>query len=134
MIEIEQIIELQTNSETEKLLFRTRFLVDQHFTFYFEAKSREFGGKSHFCVSRSELKQFSTDLLRLHSDLEGVSHLSDYDSDSYIKFEINKSGQLFVTGQIGGSHEDHFMKFTFQTDQTCIPKFVRDIQTLTANK
>ena len=66
----------------------------------------------------------------MHSSLSGSSKLSDNDSDGFVEFTISENGRLQVVGQVGGSHEDHFVKFEFQTDQTCIPQFVDDFKKL----
>lgn len=46
------------------------------------------------------------------------------------KFKIEPNGRLVIRGQVGGAHEDHFVKFKFHTDQTCIPQFLQDIRSL----
>lgn len=66
----------------------------------------------------------------MHSTLMGSAKLSDNDSDGFVAFTISENGQLQVCGQVGGSHEDHFVKFEFWTDQTCIPQFVDDFKKL----
>ena len=130
MQEIKDIIELQTNSQTERLTFATRYLVQINFTFDLTVISGKFSGTSHFCVRRDEIEKFCEDLTKMHLSLTGSSRLSDNDSDGFIKFSVNEYGHLQVGGQVGGSHEDHFLKFRFQTDQTCIPKFIDDFEKL----
>ena len=70
----------------------------------------------------------------MHVTLSGTTHLEDNDSDGFVKFEIESNGRLKVMGQVGGTHEDHFVKFKFQTDQTVIPLFVQDFKLLLENK
>jgi hypothetical protein len=70
------------------------------------------------------------DLKSSYSTLSGETRLEDNDSDAFIEFQIEPNGRLHVIGQIGGTHEDHFVKFKFQTDQTCIPVFVEDFKSL----
>ena len=70
------------------------------------------------------------DLIRMHSTLFGSTRLEDNDSDAFIEFEIESNGRLIVCGQVGGTHEDHFVRYKFQTDQTCIPYFVNDFKSL----
>ena len=134
MIEIDDIIELQTNTETERLSFATRYLVYENFTFSLTSLSNSFCGTSHFCVRRDEIEKFCNELSKIHSFLTGSARLDDNDSNGFVFFEIEQNGHLNVIGQIGGSHEDHYMKFKFQTDQTCIPKLVRDFKTLLLNQ
>lgn len=130
MKEIDDIIELKTNTETERLSFATRYLVQINFTFDLTVLSDGFGGTSHFCVRREQLEQMCSDLTNMHLKLFGKTNLDDNDSDGFVEFEIKTNGRLNVSGQVGGTHEDHFVKFKFQTDQTCIPQLVQDFNSL----
>jgi len=130
MIEIDDIIELKTNTETERLSFTTRYLVQINFTFDLTVLSDGFSGTSHFCVRRDQIEKMCTDLTNMHSTLTGTTILEDNDSDGFVEFEIESNGRLIVNGQVGGTHEDHYVKFRFQTDQTCILQFVHDFNTL----
>ena len=130
MKEIDDIIELKTNTETERLSFATRYLVYINFTFDLTVLSDNFSGTSHFCVRREQLEKLCSDLTNIHLTLSGVTILEDNDSGGFVKFDIEQNGQVYVSGQVGGTHEDHFVKFKFQTDQTCIPQFVQDFKSL----
>jgi hypothetical protein len=130
MKEINYIIELKTNTETEKLSFATRYLVYINFTFDLSVLSDNFSGTSHFCVRREQLEKLCADLTNMHLTLSGTAILDDNDSDGFVEFEIEQNGRLNVSGQVGGTHEDHFVKFKFQTDQTCMPPFVQDFRSL----
>jgi hypothetical protein len=66
----------------------------------------------------------------MYSSLNGSTSLEDTDSDGFVRFSMEQSGHVIVTGQVGGSYEDHFMKFKFQTDQTCIPNFIQGFKNL----
>jgi len=134
MIEIHDIIELQTNTETEMLSFATRYLVYENFTFDLTALANKFSGTSHFCVRRQEIAKFCDDLQLMYSTLKGNAILTDNDSDGFVELSITQSGQLNVKGQVGGSHEEYFLKFAFRTDQTTIPKFIQDFRTLLQNE
>jgi hypothetical protein len=127
---IDDIIELKTNTETERLSFATRYLVQINFTFDVTVLSDGFGGTSHFCVRREQLEKMFADLTNMHLAVSGTTMLDDNDSDAFVQFEIEANGRLIVSGQIGGTHEDNFVKFKFQTDQTCIPQFVLDFGSL----
>ena len=130
MIKIDHIIELKTNTETERLSFTTRYLVYINFTFDLTVLSDNFYGTSHFCVTRDELEKMCSDLTNMHLKISGKTKLDDNDSDGFVEFEMEPNGRLNVSGQVGGTHEDHFVKFKFQTDQTCIPPFVEDFKSL----
>ncbi len=123
-------IELKTYKETELLLFATRYLVQINFTFDLTVLSDSFIGTAHFCVRRDQLEDMCSDLTNMHLKLSGTTKLDDNDSDAFVEFGIEPNGRLNVTGQVGGTHEDHFVKFKFQTDQTCIPQFVQEFKAL----
>jgi hypothetical protein len=130
MKEIDDIIELKTNTETERLSFATRYLVQINFTFDLTVLSDGFSGTSHFCIRRDQLEQMCSDLTNMHLKLFGKTNLEDNDSDGFVEFEIETNGRLNISGQVGGTHEDHFIKFKFQTDQTCINQLVQDFNSL----
>jgi hypothetical protein len=130
MIEIDAIINLKTNTTTEQLTLATRYLVEKNYSFDLTVLSNGFGGTSHFCVRQEQLKKMCTDLINMNSVLSGKTLLEDNDSDAFIEFEIEFNGRLNVMGQVGGTHEDHLVRFKFQTDQTCINSFVDDFKSL----
>jgi hypothetical protein len=134
MIEIDDIIELQTNSDTEKLSFATRYLVYENFTFDLTVQSDKFCGTSHFCVRRDEIDKFCNDLSAMYSSLKGSTRLTDNDSDGFIEISVSEQGHVNVKGQVGGTHEDHFVRIAFMTDQTSIPKFIQDFRDLLKNE
>lgn len=70
------------------------------------------------------------DLTNMHSALLRITALDDNDSVGFVEFEIEPNGRLNVSGQVGGTHEDNFVKFKFETNQTCIPQFVQDFKSL----
>lgn len=130
MIELQNTIELKTYSKEEQLSFSAKYLVEINFTFDLHVKSNGFTGTSSFCVRKDEIERFCDELLQLYSLLSGCSIINDEDSDSYVQFNVEPYGHIYVRGQVGGSHEDHYMKFCFQTDQTCLPYFIEGFNNL----
>lgn len=130
MITIDNIIELKTNRTTERLSFATRYLVQINFTFDLTVLSEKFKGTSHFCVRRQQIEKLCADLTEMKEILSGNTILEDNDSDATINFLIERNGQVTVFGQVGGSHEDNYLKFKFQTDQTCIEPLIEDFDKL----
>lgn len=130
MIEINDIIELKTNRETERLSFGTRYLVQINFTFDLTVLTDGFSGTSHFCVRRGQLENLCSDLATMKQTMSGKTTLEDNDSDASVSFEMKPNGQIIVYGQVGGSHEENYLKFSFQTDQTCIEPFLTDFHKL----
>mgnify|MGYP000482277283 CR=1 FL=1 len=66
----------------------------------------------------------------MKDSLSGNTNLEDNDSDASVNFQIERNGQVFIFGQVGGSHEDNYVKFKFQTDQTCIEPLIEDFHKL----
>src|SRR4051812_5990463 len=130
MIKIDDIIELKTNRSNERLFFATRYLVQINFTFDLTVSSNGFSGTSHFCVRRDQIEKMCSDLTIMKQSLFGNTTLEDNDSDASVNFQIQSNGHVIVYGQVGGSHEENYFKFTFQTDQTCIEPFVTDFHKL----
>lgn len=130
MIEIDDIVELRTNTKSERLSFATRYLVQINFTFDLTVLSAGFSATSHFCLRCDQLEKMCADLTNMQLTLSGTTILDDNDSDGFVEFEIDPNGRLNVSGQVGGTYEHHYMKFKFQTDQTCISQFVQDFYTL----
>jgi len=134
MIKIDDIIELKTNRETERLSFATRYLVQINFTFDLTVVSNGFSGTSHFCVRRDQIETMCYDLITMKQAMSGNTTLEDNDSDASVSFQMKPHGQVIVYGQVGGSHEENYLKFSFQTDQTCIEPFLTDFYKLLKNE
>ncbi|MBF0694886.1 MAG: hypothetical protein IR153_07510 [Flavobacterium sp.] len=134
MIEIDDIIELKTNRETERLSFATRYLVQINFTFDLTVLSNGFCGTSHFCVRRDQIEKMSSDLSIMKQAMSGNTTLEDNDSDASVNFQMKPNGQVIVFGQVGGSHEENYLNFSFQTDQTCIEPLLTDFHKLLKNE
>lgn len=134
MIEIDHIIELKTNRETERLSFATRYLVQINFTFDLTVSSNGFNGTSHFCVRRDQIEKMCSDLKTMKEAMIGNTTLEDNDSDASITFQMKPHGQVIVYGQVGGSHEENYLKFSFQIDQTCLEPLFTDFHKLLKNE
>ncbi len=130
MIKIDNIIELKTNRSTERLSFATRYLVQINFTFDLTVSSNGFSGTSHFCVRRDQIEKICSDLTTMKHSLFGNTILEDNDSDASVNFQIQSNGHVLVYGQVGGSHEENYLKFKFQTHQNCIEPLVTDFHKL----
>lgn|GEM_PF-997020 len=127
---INDIIELKTNRETERLSFSTRYLVQINFTFELTVLSNGFSGTSHFCVRRDQIEKMCSDLTTMKLAMSGNTTLEDNDSDASINFQMKPYGQVIIYGQVGGSHEENYLKFSFQIDQTCIDPLLTDFYRL----
>ena len=134
MIEIDEKIELKTNRETERLSFATRYLVQINFTFDLTVISDGFSGTSHFCVRRDQIEKMCSDLTIMKQAMSGNTTLEDNDSDASVNFQMESNGQIIVFGQVGGSHEGNYLRFSFQTDYTFIEPLLTDFNKLLKNE
>ncbi len=130
MIKIEDIIELKTYSETKRLSFATRYLVQKNFTFDLTVLSNGFCGTSHFFALRDPIETMCSDLRIMKQTMTGSAESEDNDSDSNVNFLMKPFGQVIVFGQVGGSSEENCLKFTLQTDQTCLEPILFDFRKL----
>lgn len=134
MIKIDDIIELKTNSKTEQLSFATRYLVQINFTFDLTVVSNSMSATSHFCVRRDQIEKMCSELTTMNQVMAGNTALEDNDSDASVNFQMKPDGQVIVFGQVGSSHEENYLKFSFQTDQTCIEPLLEDFHKLLKNE
>lgn len=109
----------------KELAIEHLYSVEDYFTFNIWVKSGSFSGASHFCLPKEVIKLSIEKLTKMNNELTGCCEIADNDSDAYITFSMDKFGHMIVSGQIGGSQEEHFMKFRYNTDQTIIDKLVK---------
>lgn len=132
MIEIDCKFELPTHRTDKKLAIAGMYRVEDYITFRIQAISGAFSGEDSFCSTRKDLSAYSAQLTDMYNTLSGKAVLLDYDSDNFLQFEMHDTGSLTLTGQLGGSHREHFVKFEFDTDQTALPSFIYGLSNLFA--
>ena len=118
------------NENNNVFIIEHIYTVEEYFTFNIKIKSGEFSGSSNFCIPKFEIIKIGDALSKMYNELKGFCEIKDFDSDAYIRLDMDKFGHMFIFGQIGGSHEDHFMKFKFTSDQTVLDKFINIIEKL----
>jgi hypothetical protein len=117
-------------NESQCLIINHLYTVEEYLTLNFLVKSGEFSGKSNFCVSKERIELIVQSLREVHKNLLGRIDIEDYDSDAHLVFELNRLGQAIVSGQIGGSHEEHIMRFKFISDQTILERLINLLSTI----
>ena len=95
------------------------YTVEKYITFHVYIMSGDFSGCSNFCTSALDM---------LHERLYGEYTLTDYDSDDYILFQFQKYGHLKISGQVGGSQSDQFLKFSLYSDQTFLRRLITELR------
>lgn len=118
------------DSDEEKIYIEHLYTVEDYFTFNIKIKSGEFSGASNFCIARENIVSIIENLSEMYTELKGYCEINDCDSDANIKMKMDKYGHVFVFGQIGGSHEEHSMKFRFNTDQTVLNRLIKMLKTI----
>ena len=122
--------QILVNSEGKELVVEHLYTVEGYFTLSIKVKSGEFAGASNFCMPKESVVSIIETLSIMNKDLKGCCEVKDYDSDAYVIVEMDKFGHVALCGQIGGSHEEHFMKFKYETDQTILEKLIRIFKSL----
>ena len=113
------------NSEGKELYLEHLYTVEDYFTFNIRVKSGDFSGASNFCMPKTSIISLIDNLEKMYTKLKGRSQLTDSDSDAYVRFEMENLGHMSISGQIGGSHQDHYMKFAYTVDQTVLRYFIQ---------
>ncbi len=116
------------NLEEKGFILKHLYTVEDYLTFNIKVKSGEFSGASNFCLLNKDILSIIDKLSNMKKDLKGHCELKDSDSDSYILIQMEKHGHLFISGQVGGSHEDHVMKFKYMADQTILIEFIEALK------
>lgn len=121
---------LCSNLDEDRLVIEHLYTVEDYITFKLDVKSGPFTGSSHFCILKQKLHLVIEEMNNMYKDLKGSCELKDYDSDAFITLEMKRLGHVSIFGQIGGSQEDHNMRFKFTSDQTGLAIVLRSLQTL----
>ncbi|MGE7274881.1 WapI family immunity protein [Brevibacillus panacihumi] len=111
------------DTENKKLIIEYLYNVEEYHTMTFKVESKGFKGVSNFCFSKDDLLEILEKIESIIKELRGSIEIRDRDSDANICITMENFGQLVVHGQIGGSFEDHYLKFNFDSDQTILNKF-----------
>ncbi|MFD2701952.1 hypothetical protein ACFSVM_15920 [Paenibacillus shunpengii] len=113
-------IDAVISNDSQLLCLEHLYTVDDYLTLSIRVKSGGFSGESNFCISKERINLIIEKLREMQRNLLGSITLDDYDSDANIIFKVSGLGHLVITGQIGGSHAEHMLKFKFVSDQTII--------------
>ncbi len=108
------------SSKDKKLSVEYLYCVEDYHTMTFKVESSGFSGQSNFCISNDSILNILNSLESAMEDLTGDVVIRDRDSDAHIGISMKNFGKLVVSGQIGGSFEDHFFNFKFESDQTIL--------------
>ncbi len=114
--------------KSEQALFFLEHLytIKENITFSVYIKSFRYSGEYSFCVHYKKITEIIFTLELMNRKLEGEVTLKDTGSDAFVMLSFDPKG-LFVSGQIGGSHEDNYMVFRFKADQVIIGALINKL-------
>ncbi len=104
------------------------YSIDDYINIKIFIKSNGFSGWNQFCLSKFKIEELLEHLLDFNNLNAGSYKINDFDSDSFINISATSKGRLAFDGQMGGSHNDHYMKFKFNTDQSIINQFIYSLK------
>lgn len=113
-------------SEHAQLKMEHLYNVEINATFSISVDSYGFCGSYNFCIHDNDMTRILLELQELNDRNRKLCRISDCDSDAYLCLEI-KCKNIKVSGQLGGSYEDNFIKFGFSADFSLIASLIKII-------
>lgn len=102
------------------LSFESLYCIGGYVTFEILVSTSGFAGNCNFCIGEKIIQDYTNCLDTMISLLDGEVIVRDCESDAFLKFYFENNMNLYVLGQIGGSHEDNMLKFKMKADQTLL--------------
>jgi hypothetical protein len=96
-------------------------------TFYVKVVSGDFSGVSEFEYNIKDFIRFIKEIKDLYDFKLQKVELNDISYGSNIKFSLDKTGHIMVSGTIYGNAAEHSLTFIFTTDQTAIKAFCKSL-------
>ncbi len=110
-------------SEQALVLIDHLYTVGENITISVYIKSFRYSGEYSFCLHYKKITEIIFSLELMSRKLQGEVTLKDTGSDSFVLLGYEPKG-LFVSGQIGGSHEDNYMVFKFKAEHSLISSLI----------
>ena len=99
------------------------YYIDSYYTIGVVTSVDDFKGRRDFCLSYDNLMSFIYKSKEMLKTLKGTVTLEDYDSESFILFELT-TFQLNVSGTFTDASGGLRFDFSFVTDQTFLGNLV----------
>lgn len=126
---------------TARLMYEDNFLIISNFMYHqqdiyyntsfdLEVRSGSFCGIAPCEYDIKEFRKFIQELLEMYDFNKQIVMLNDICYGSKVKFEINKTGHIEVSGEIFGKAMEHSLKFFFVVDQYVLKLFVLELQNM----
>ncbi|HSR13840.1 MAG TPA: hypothetical protein VLS90_20500, partial [Thermodesulfobacteriota bacterium] len=122
---------LKTNDETQSLHFKDieRFPDGSGYGATILVRSRGFSVATRFYFEPQPLEAFLVGLKMMDRSLKGKAMLKPLWEGHFVEFEMGTLGRVRVRGEIiEYSHMRQSLHFAFETDQTCLSPFIRDLE------
>jgi hypothetical protein len=103
---------------------------DGYVSFSVVVVSGGFSGASGFCLPVDSLRDAVSSLSRIDHDLSGSYQIDDCESDDFILLEYLSQGHLRVSGQVGGSFNNQYLRYEFDTEQTAMNAVVASLRSM----
>lgn len=124
-------IDLQTYDEQRQLSFRSLKRTGNSFSGIVRIQSGGFSAERPIYFELHNIQSFCDQLESLDRLNPGTAKLRGDYEDDYLEFELLSNGHVHVTGELVEHSElGQHLEFGFQTDQTCIRPFLRDLHKL----
>lgn len=112
------------SSEQNEFIISPLYLMEDCFTFVIKINSGEFRGICSFSIFLSEINTLIKKMSYMYEHLDGECIFHDTESDAFIAIQMLKYGNLTIYGQLGGTHQDHLMKFKCSMDKTILNNLI----------
>jgi len=115
------------DTDSSEISIEHLYTIGGYATYHISVRSGDFSGKSNFCCSIETINSYMKQIDEMYTKLSGGIFIADCESDAYIEFNFKGGRSIWVSGQIGGSHEAHIMRFEFMADQIILPGLKRTL-------
>ncbi len=124
---------------TAKLIYKNDYLVisdfiynqeDEYYntSFVLEVRSGCFSGIAPCEYEINEFRKFVCELSKMYDFQQQVVILNDICYGSTVKFEMDKTGHVEISGEIFGEAAVHSLQFSFVVDQSVLKQFIFELQ------
>jgi len=96
--------------------------------FNLAVSSGDFSGCAPCEYDIKEFRRFIDELENLYNFKMSEVLLDDICYGSKVKFLMNKTGKLEISGEIFGCAAEHSLKFVFLADQTALKSFIAELK------
>ena len=127
---------------TAKLIYEDNYLMINNFIYYqqdiyyntsfdLEIRSGSFSGVAPCEYDIKEFRKFVEELLEMYDFKKQIVVFNEICFGSNVKFEVDKTGHITVSGEIFGEAMEHSLKFSFMIDQSVLDTFISELKNIT---